>query len=156
VRITILSVGHRMPGWIQEGFGEYLRRMPPEIRIELVELKPEERGAGRPVERAMAAEGERMLAALPAGATLLALDEKARSVSTQGLSVMLSGWMREGTHPAFAIGGADGLSEAVKERAEKLVSLSALTLPHGLVRVVIAEHLYRAWSILARHPYHRE
>ncbi len=145
-----------MPGWIQEGFGEYLRRMPPEIRIELVELKPEERGAGRPVERAMAAEGERMLAALPAGATLLALDEKGRSVSTQGLSVMLSGWMREGTHPAFAIGGADGLSEAVKERAEKLVSLSALTLPHGLVRVVLAEQLYRAWSILARHPYHRE
>jgi 23S rRNA (pseudouridine1915-N3)-methyltransferase len=104
----------------------------------------------------MAAEGGRMLAPLPAGATLLALDEKGRSISTQGLSVMLSGWMREGTHPAFAIGGADGLSEAVKERAEKLVSLSALTLPHGLVRVVLAEQLYRAWSILARHPYHRE
>jgi 23S rRNA (pseudouridine1915-N3)-methyltransferase len=145
-----------MPGWIQEGFGEYLRRMPPEIRIELVELKPEERGAGRPVERAMAAEGERMLAALPAGATLLALDAKGRSISTQGRSGLLAGWMREGPHPAFAIGGADGLSEAVKERAEKLVSLSALTLPHGLVRVVLAEQLYRAWSILARHPYHRE
>lgn len=145
-----------MPGWIQEGFGEYARRMPPEIRVELVELKPEERGAGRPVERAMAIEGERLIAAVPEGATLIALDEKGRAVSTQGLSVMLSGWMRDGTHPALAIGGADGLSAAVKERAAKLVSLSSLTLPHGLVRVVLAEQLYRAWSILARHPYHRE
>ena len=156
MRITILSVGHRMPGWIQEGFREYTRRMPPEIRVELTELKPEERGAGMSSERAMALEGERILAALPQGGTLLALDEKGRSVSTQGLSVMLSGWMREGTHPVLAIGGADGLSGEVKERAQKLLSLSALTLPHGLVRVVLAEQIYRAWSILARHPYHRE
>lgn len=156
MRITILSVGHRMPGWIQEGFHEYTRRMPPEIRVELVELKPEERGAGIASERAMALEGERILAAVPQGGTLLALDEKGRSVSTQGLSVMLSGWMREGTHPVLAIGGADGLSGEVKERAQKLLSLSALTLPHGLVRVVLAEQIYRAWSILARHPYHRE
>jgi len=156
VRITILSVGHRMPGWIQEGFNEYVRRMPPEMRVELVELKPEERGAGKPSRRAMALEGERLLAAVPEGGTLLALDEKGRSVSTAGLAVMLAEWMREAAHPVFAIGGADGLSEAVKERAEKLVSLSALTLPHALVRVVLAEQLYRAWSILARHPYHRE
>lgn len=156
MRITILSVGHRMPGWIQEGFREYTRRMPPEIRVELTELKPEERGAGISSERAMALEGERILAAVPQGGTLLALDEKGRSVSTQGLSVMLSGWMREGTHPVLAIGGADGLSGEVKERAHKLLSLSALTLPHGLVRVVLAEQIYRAWSILARHPYHRE
>jgi 23S rRNA (pseudouridine1915-N3)-methyltransferase len=156
VRITILSVGHRMPGWIQEGFQEYVRRMPPEIRVELVELKPEERGGGRPAERAMALEGERLLAAAPEGGMLLALDEKGRSVSTQGLSVMLAGWMREAAHPVFAIGGADGLAPAVKERATKLLSLSALTLPHGLVRVLLAEQLYRAWTILARHPYHRE
>ena len=156
MRITILSVGHRMPAWIQEGFNEYAKRMPPEARLELVELKPEERGAGRSTEKAKADEGERILAALPQGATLIALDEKGRAVSTQGLSVMLSGWMRDGSHPAFAIGGADGLSDAVKGRAEKLVSLSALTLPHALVRVVLAEQLYRAWSILARHPYHRE
>ncbi|HSN21240.1 MAG TPA: 23S rRNA (pseudouridine(1915)-N(3))-methyltransferase RlmH [Usitatibacter sp.] len=156
MRISILSVGHRMPGWIQEGFHEYARRMPPEIRLELVELKPEERGAGKPAERARALEGERLLAALPEGGTLIALDEKGRSVTTQGLSVMLADWMREATHPVFAIGGADGLSPEVKERAAKLVSLSALTLPHALVRVVLAEQLYRAWSILARHPYHRE
>ena len=156
MRVTILSVGHKMPAWIQDGFQEYVRRMPPEIRVELVELKPEERGAGKAAERAMALEGERLLAAVPAGGTLLALDERGRSVSTQGLSVMLSEWMRDATHPVFAIGGADGLADAVKQKAAKLVSLSALTLPHGLVRVVLAEQLYRAWSILARHPYHRE
>jgi len=156
VRVTILSVGHKMPAWIQDGFQEYTRRMPPEIRVELTELKPEERGAGRSVERARAAEGERMLAALPAGATLLALDERGKPFSTQALAAMLTEWMRDGSHPVFAIGGADGLDAAVKERADKLFSLSALTLPHGMVRVLLAEQLYRAWSILARHPYHRE
>jgi 23S rRNA (pseudouridine1915-N3)-methyltransferase len=156
VKVSIVAVGHRMPAWIEEGFREYARRMPPELRVELTELKPEPRDSGKSVEKARALEGERILAALPAGSTLIALDEKGRAVTTQGLSVMLAGWMREGTSPAFAIGGADGLSEAVKERAQKLVSLSALTLPHGLARVLLAEQLYRAWSILARHPYHRE
>ena len=156
MRVTILSVGHRMPSWIQEGFNEYARRMPPEIRVELIELKPEERGAGKNADKAKAIEGERLLAALPEGGTLIALDERGKSVATRGLSVMLSEWMRDASRPVFAIGGADGLSEAVKERADKLISLSALTLPHGLVRVVLAEQLYRAWSILARHPYHRE
>ena len=156
MRITILAVGHRAPGWIQEGFSEYAKRMPPEARVELVEVKPEERGAGRSTDKAKAVEGERILAALPQGATLIALDERGKAVTTQGMSVLLSGWMRDGSSPAFAIGGADGLADAVKERATKLISLSALTLPHALVRVVLAEQLYRAWSILARHPYHRE
>ena len=147
MKVTILSVGHKMPAWIQEGFNEYARRMPPEIRMELVELKPG---------KSKADEGKSLLAALPSGATLLALDERGRSFTTQALSVMLSEWMRDATHPCFAIGGADGLDEAVKERADKLFSLSALTLPHQLVRVVLAEQLYRAWTILARHPYHRE
>jgi len=147
MRVTILAVGHRMPSWIQEGFTEYTRRMPPEIRVELVELKP-----GRDKDE----EGERLLEALPDGATLIALDERGKAVTTRGLSVMLSEWMRDASHPALAIGGADGHSDAVRERATKLVSLSALTLPHQLVRVVVAEQLYRAWTILARHPYHRE
>ena len=147
MRVTILSVGHKMPAWIEDGFHEYTRRMPPEIRVELVELKPDKTRAG---------EARRMLAAVPGGATVLALDERGKAVSTQGLSVMLSGWMREASHPVFAIGGADGLGDEVKERADKLLSLSALTLPHQLVRVVLAEQLYRAWTILARHPYHRE
>ncbi len=156
MRVSILSVGHKMPPWIQEGVQEYTRRMPPEIRVDLVELKPEDRGAGRSVDRAKTLEGERILAALPAGAALIALDERGKGVSTQGLSVMLSGWLRDGSHPAFVIGGADGLSEAVRNRADKIVSLSTLTLPHGLARVLLAEQLYRAWTILARHPYHRE
>ena len=156
MRVSILSIGHRMPAWIQEGFQEYTRRMPPEIRVDLMELKPEERGAGRSTDRAKTLEGERILAVLPAGAALIALDERGKGVSTQGLSVMLSEWMRDGSHPAFVIGGADGLSEAVRDRADKIVSLSTLTLPHGLARVLLAEQLYRAWTILARHPYHRE
>ena len=147
MRVTILAVGHKMPSWIEEGFNEYTRRMPPEIRIELVEIKP-----GRDKD----AEGGKLLDALPPGATPLALDERGKAVSTQGLSVMLSEWMRDASHPAFVIGGADGLSDAVKQRAAKLISLSTLTLPHQIVRVLLAEQLYRAWSILARHPYHRE
>ena len=147
MRVTILSVGHKMPAWIQEGFHEYTRRMPPEIRVELVELKPD---------KSPADEAKRILAAVPDGATVLALDERGKAISTQGLSVMLSEWMRDASHPVFAIGGADGLGDEVKARADKLISLSTLTLPHQLVRVVLAEQLYRAWTILARHPYHRE
>ena len=147
MKVTVLAVGHRMPAWIQEGFTEYTRRMPPEVRVELVELKPG---------KSKADEGQAILDAVPARATLLALDERGKGVTTQGLSVMLSEWMRDATQPCFAIGGADGLSDDVRERASKLISLSALTLPHQLVRVVLAEQLYRAWSILARHPYHRE
>ncbi|HUP98083.1 MAG TPA: 23S rRNA (pseudouridine(1915)-N(3))-methyltransferase RlmH [Usitatibacter sp.] len=147
MRVTILSVGHKMPAWIQDGFQEYTRRMPPEIRVELVELKP---GKSRDDE------GRSLLAAVPKGAALIGLDERGKPVTTQALSLMLSEWMRDALQPCLAIGGADGLSDEVKTRATGLLSLSALTLPHQLVRVVLAEQLYRAWSILARHPYHRE
>ena len=147
MKVTILSVGHKMPAWIQEGFNEYARRMPPEVRLDLVELKPG---------KSKLDDGRSLLEALPERATLIALDERGKAVTTQGLSVMLTEWMRDATHPCFAIGGADGLSDEVKEKAAKLVSLSALTLPHQLVRVLLAEQLYRAWSILARPPYHRE
>ena len=156
MRVSVVCVGHKMPAWIQAGFGEYAKRLPPEVRLEVIELKPEEKSSGKTVEKARALEGERILAAIPEGATVYALDEKGRPVTTQGLAVLLAGWMRDATHPAFVIGGADGLSEAVRNRADKLVSLSALTLPHGLVRVLLAEQLYRAWTILAGHPYHRE
>ena len=156
MRISVVSVGHKMPAWIQAGWREYVKRLPPEIKVELVELKPEEKTSGKTVEKAKALEGERILAAIPDGATVYALDEKGRAITTQGLSVMLAGWMRDATHPVFVIGGADGLSDEVRTRADKLLSLSALTLPHGLTRVVLAEQVYRAWSILASHPYHRE
>lgn len=156
MRVTIVSVGHKMPAWIQSGVKEYLKRLPPEIKVELAALKPEEKTSGKTVEKAKALEGERILAAIPDGATVLALDEKGRALTTQGLSVMLAGWMRDASHPVFVIGGADGLSEAVMARADKILSLSAMTLPHALVRVLLAEQLYRAWTILANHPYHRE
>ncbi|HEX4782145.1 MAG TPA: 23S rRNA (pseudouridine(1915)-N(3))-methyltransferase RlmH [Usitatibacter sp.] len=147
MRIAILSVGHKMPEWIQQGFQEYARRMPPEARLELVEVKP---GRDR------AEEGRRLLDALPARATLVALDERGKALSTADLANAMGGWMRDAVQPAFAIGGADGLDAAVKERAAMTWSLSSLTFPHQLVRVVLAEQLYRAWSILAGHPYHRE
>ena len=147
MRILILSVGHKMPAWIQEGFQEYAKRMPAESRLELVEVKPG---------RDKAEEGRRLLEALPERATLLALDERGKAFSTADLAKMMQGWMREAVQPAFAIGGADGLDDAVKARAARTFSLSALTLPHQLVRVVLAEQLYRASSILAGHPYHRE
>ena len=147
MRILILSVGHKMPAWIQEGFQEYAKRMPAESRLELVEVKPG---------RDKAEEGRRLLEALPARATLLALDERGKAFSTPDLAKMMESWMREAVQPAFAIGGADGLDEAVKARAVRTLSLSALTFPHQLVRVVLAEQLYRASSILAGHPYHRE
>ena len=156
MRVSIICVGHKMPAWIKTGFGEYVKRLPPEVRIELVELKPEDKTSGKTVDKAKALEGSRILAAIPEGATVYALDEKGRSVTTQGLAVMLAGWMRDATHPAFVIGGADGLSDGVRARADKLLSLSALTLPHGLARVLLAEQLYRAWTILENHPYHRD
>ena len=156
MRISIVCVGHKMPAWIRSGFGEYVKRMPPEIKVELAELKPEDRGAGKSAEKATELEGNRIIAAIPEGATVYALDEKGRTVTTQGLAVMLANWMRDGAHPVFAIGGADGHAEAVRDKAAKLLSLSPLTLPHGLVRVLLAEQLYRAWTILANHPYHRE
>jgi 23S rRNA (pseudouridine1915-N3)-methyltransferase len=156
MRLTIVSVGNKMPAWIKSGYGEYAKRLPPEIKVELVELKPEDRTSGKTVEKAMELEGSRIIAAIPGGATVYALDEKGRAVTSQGLAVMLAGWLRDATHPVFVIGGADGLSEEVRTRADKLISLSALTLPHGLVRVLLAEQLYRAWSILGNHPYHRD
>ena len=147
MRIAILSVGHKMPEWIQQGFQEYAKRMPPEARLELVEVKPG---------RDKAEEGRRLLEALPARATLVALDERGKALSTADLAKMLGNWMREAVQPAFVIGGADGLDAAVKERAAMTWSLSPLTFPHQLVRVVLAEQLYRAWTLLAGHPYHRE
>lgn len=155
VRAAIVAIGHRPPAWVDAGYAEYARRLPPQIRLDLTLLKPEERSSGSTADKVRSREGERLLAAVPAGSTVFALDERGASVSTQGLSVMLAGWMREAINPAFLIGGAEGLSDAARARADRLLSLSALTLPHELVRVLLAEQLYRAWTILANHPYHR-
>jgi 23S rRNA (pseudouridine1915-N3)-methyltransferase len=153
LRLWILAVGNRMPGWVNEGFGEYIKRMPAELRTELIEVRPEPRG--RPVERLLTAEGERLLAALPRDARLVALDEHGAQWSTTDLAERMRDWMREGRDVGFAIGGADGLDADIKQRAESRFGLSRLTLPHGLARVLLAEQIYRAASLLRGHPYHR-
>lgn len=145
-----------MPAWIEAGYREYARRMPPDAGLELVEIKPEKRAAGASTARIQKLEAERILAALPPQALLLALDERGRQLTTLELSAHLARWMQEGAQPCFVIGGADGLDASVKERSPLLLGVSRLTLPHGLVRVLLAEQLYRAVSLLKGHPYHRE
>lgn len=156
MKLRILAVGHKMPAWIEAGYREYARRMPPDAALELVEIKPEKRAAGASTARIQKLEAERILAALPPQALLLALDERGRQLTTLELSEHLARWMQEGAQPCFVIGGADGLDASVKERSPLLLGISRLTLPHGLVRVLLAEQLYRAVSLLKGHPYHRE
>lgn len=155
MRIHLLAVGRRMPAWITAGYAEFAQRLPPECRLILTEIEPGERGKGRDPARAMTEEGTRLLAALPKSAQLIALDEQGREWSSMELSQRLQAWMQDGRDVALLVGGADGLAPAVKARAETSWSLSKLTLPHALVRVLVAEQLYRAWSILKNHPYHR-
>ncbi len=152
----MIAVGNRPPAWVAEGFAEYARRMPPEARIELLEIKPEARSGGKTAQQMMAAEGARILAAVPASATVVALDEHGRDTDTQALAEHYGRWQRAGGDIAFAIGGPDGLHASVKSRASTLLRLSSLTLPHALVRVILAEALYRAVSVARGHPYHRE
>ncbi len=152
----MIAVGNRPPAWVADGFAEYARRMPPEARIDLVELKPESRSGGKTAQQMMAAEGARILAAVPPSATLVALDEHGRDTDTRALAAHYGRWQRAGGDVAFAIGGPDGLHDSVKSRAATLLRLSSLTLPHALVRVILAEALYRAVSVARGHPYHRE
>jgi 23S rRNA (pseudouridine1915-N3)-methyltransferase len=154
VKFIVVAVGHRMPAWVDSGFTEYAGRMPREARIELAALKPAQRGG--PVKRVLEAEGERILSALPAGCVKVALDERGTLVDTMALARRIARWREMGRNVAFIVGGADGLAESVKTSADFVWSLSPLTLPHGLARVVLAEQLYRAHSILHNHPYHRE
>lgn len=144
-----------MPPWVAAGFDEYSARMPREARIELVEVRPEKRTAGMPAQRILERETERIEAALPAGCLRLALDEHGRSFDSAGFARQFARWRDAGRDLAFLLGGADGLSAALKSSAAMLLSLSPLTLPHGLARVVLAEQLYRAHTMLIGHPYHR-
>jgi 23S rRNA (pseudouridine1915-N3)-methyltransferase len=155
MKLHILAVGHKMPDWITAGFDEYAKRMPPELRIELREIKPEQRTSGRSAQSVMAAERQRIEAALPKNARIVALDERGREWTTMQLASALPGWQQDGRDVAFIIGGADGLDPQVKAHAEIMLRVSSLTLPHGMVRVLLAEQLYRAWSITQNHPYHR-
>lgn len=155
MKLHIVAVGHKMPGWIASGFDEYAKRMPPELRIELREVKPELRSGSRTADSVMAAEQQRIEATLPKNARVVALDERGRDWTTMQLAQALPAWQQDGRDVAFVIGGADGLAPALKSRAELLLRVSSLTLPHGMVRVLLAEQLYRAWSITQNHPYHR-
>ena len=154
MKLRVVALGHRMPAWVTGGWNDYERRMPREFALELVELKPEPRDRGKPVPQLLAAEALRIAAACR-GAQVVALDERGTRWTTRVLAETLSRWRDEARDAAFVIGSADGLADAVKRDAAAAVALSALTLPHGLVRVIVAEQLYRAVSVLSGHPYHR-
>ena len=156
MNITVLAVGTKMPRWVDEAVAEYAKRFGRDIRYTLKEIKPEKRGAGTNAAQGMAAEEKRLLEALPAQAFLVVLDERGQAPTSMELSAMLAQWQRQGDEVCFVIGGADGLTDALKQKARLLLRLSSLTLPHGMVRVLLTEQLYRAVSILNKHPYHRE
>jgi len=156
MKLIIVSVGHKMPEWITAGFNEYAKRMPREARIELLEIRPEPRSTGKTTAQIMEAEAQRILAALPQNCLRIALDERGVQPTTKQLAAQMQDWMRAGRDVAFIIGSADGLHDAVKQAAQQLLALSALTLPHAFVRLLLAEQLYRAHSLLHNHPYHRE
>ena len=156
MKLFILAVGHKMPGWVNTGFEEYAKRMPREARIELVEIKPEKRAGGKTTQQIMEAERDRLLAAMPPHCMKVVLDERGKGLPTQQLAQAMTDWMSAGRDVAFIIGGADGLHEDMRRGADLLMCLSAMTLPHGLVRVILAEQLYRAITIIQNHPYHRE
>ena len=155
MQLTIAAVGHKMPSWISDGFDEYARRMPPELRLQLKEIKPIERSGSKTAATAMALERERIDAVLPKGGRCIALDEHGRDLTTVELSQLLLQWQQDGRDVTFVIGGADGLDPGLKSGADMLMRISSLTLPHGMVRVILAEQLYRAWSITQNHPYNR-
>ena len=156
MKLIIVSVGHKMPAWITAGFNEYAKRMPREAQIILQEIKPEPRTTGKNVEQIMEAEAQRILAAIPQHCRRIALDERGTQPTTKQFSAQMQEWMGEGLDVAFIIGGADGLHATVKQSAQQMLALSAFTLPHAFVRVLLAEQLYRAYSLMHNHPYHRE
>lgn len=155
MKLRIVALGHRMPAWVATGFAEYAKRLPRDYELETVELKPASRDSGKPAAQLLAAEALRIRAAC-AGYTVVALDERGAAWTTRQLAEHLQRWRDSAQDVAFVIGSADGLDDAVKRDASAVFALSALTLPHGLARVMLAEQLYRAVSVLIGHPYHRD
>lgn len=155
MKIHLIAVGEKMPAWVQQGFTEYTRRLPTSCSIVLKEVAPGLRGKNADLARAMRDEGERMLAALPNRSHSVALEVSAKPWSTEQLARQLKSWLAQGSDVALLVGGPDGLDARCTERAHQRWSLGPLTLPHPLVRVIVAEQLYRAWTILQGHPYHR-
>ncbi len=155
MKLCVVAVGQRVPDWAQTAWDDYAKRFPPELKIELRAVKTEPR-ASRTVQALQAAERERIEAQIPRGARIVALDERGTPLSTQALAAKLKNWQLEGDDVALVIGGPDGLEPAFRQAAHERIRLSDLTLPHAMVRVLLVEQLYRAWSINAGHPYHRE
>jgi 23S rRNA (pseudouridine1915-N3)-methyltransferase len=155
VKLRLVAPGHRMPAWVAAGVDDYVRRLPRDFAFELVELKPEPRDRGKPVAQLLDAEAVR-IAAASRGHAVVALDERGAAWTTRTLADRLARWRDEARDVAFVIGSADGLADSVRSGADAVVALSGLTLPHGLVRIVVAEQIYRAASLLAGHPYHRD
>ena len=155
MRLLIVAVGQRVPDWAQTAYDDYAKRFPHEIKVELKAVKTEPRGS-KTVETIYAAERERIEAAIPRGTRVVVLDERGTSLTTKALAERLQAWQHDGRDVALLIGGPDGLDPALREDADERVRLSDLTLPHAFVRVMLAEALYRAWSVNAGHPYHRE
>jgi len=155
MRFHLISVGSRMPAWVSDAYQGFAKRLPHECSLHLHEIDAGKRGKNTDIKRLITAEGERMLAAIPKNALCIALDVEGKQWSSEGLATSLTEWMAEGRDVALLVGGADGLAPACMQRASLRWSLSQLTLPHMLVRVVLAEQLYRAWSISRGLPYHR-
>ncbi len=155
MRVHLLAIGQKMPRWVRDGYLEYANRLRGELRLELREIAPRKRARNADVSRATELEGERLIAAIPGRARAIALDVGGAHWSTRQLADQVETWLAGGSDIALLVGGPDGLSRACLERAEARWSLSAMTYPHPLVRIVVAEQLYRAISLLRNHPYHR-
>jgi 23S rRNA (pseudouridine1915-N3)-methyltransferase len=155
MKLRIVALGARLPAWTTAAYADYARRLPPEFALELVELKAEPRNRGRSTSQVLAAEASR-IASATVGHHVVALDERGASWTTADFVTKLSRWRDRALAVAFVIGSADGLDADFKRKADALLALSALTLPHGLARVVLAEQLYRVTSMLSGHPYHRQ
>ena len=155
MRLLVVAVGQRVPDWAQVAWDDYAKRFPPELRVELKAIKTEPR-ASKALATLLAGERERIEAAIPRGARVVALDERGSPLSTMALAAKVKDWQLENDTVALVIGGPDGLDPAFRQAAHERIRLSDLTLPHAMVRVLLAEQLYRAWSINAGHPYHRE
>lgn len=156
MKLSIVAVGHKMPDWIGTGCAEYVKRMPRELPVSITEIKPEPRSGGKTREQLTAAECSRIEAALSSGVRVVALDERGDDLTTVKLAQRIEQWMGEGRDTVFLIGGADGLADPLKKRADDLIRLSSMTLPHALARLLLCEQLYRAASLIKGHPYHRE
>ncbi len=155
MRLVIVAVGQRVPDWAQTAWDDYAKRFPHELKVELKTVKTEPRGS-KTLETLYAAERSRIEAALPKGCRIVALDERGTALTTVALAHKLQHWQLEGGDVALVIGGPDGLDPAFKQAAHERIRLSDLTLPHAFVRVLLIEQIYRAWSVNANHPYHRE